>query len=109
MIRTLWRNFDCNCNQYCKTTPGKAKLQLNNMLEVAKAIYEKVNVNPVVLTPVIGDNISTTIIAYAATSLQALRKVFEQMGMTEEFQSFVSRAAEVDELHSGWMTVPADQ
>ena len=30
------------------------------------------------------------------------------MGMTEEFQALVSNAAEVGELHFGWMTVPTD-
>ena len=70
---------------------------------------KKVDVNPVVLTPVIGYKIIIMIIAYAATSLQALGKALDRMGMTGEFHSLVSRAAEVGELHSGWMTVPADQ
>ena len=70
---------------------------------------KKVDVNPLVLTPVIGYKISIMIIAYAATSLQDLGKVFDQMEMTEEFQSLVGRAAEVGEVPSGWMTVPADQ
>ena len=61
------------------------------------------------LTPVIGCKISIAIIAYAATSLQALGKVFDKMGITGEFQSLVSRVAEVGELQSGWMSVPADQ
>ncbi len=68
---------------------------------------EKVDVNPIVLTPVIRDNISIITISYAAISPQALGKVFDQMGMKEEFQSLVSWAARVGELHSGWMTVPA--
>tara|TARA_B100000989_G_scaffold88645_1_gene64088 strand:+ start:276 stop:491 length:216 start_codon:yes stop_codon:yes gene_type:complete len=70
-------------------------------------MYEKVDLNPIFLTPVIRDNISIIIISYTATSPQALGKVFDQTGMTEEFQSLVSRAARVGELHSGWMTVPA--
>ena len=79
------------------------------MFEEVKGMCEKVDVNPVLLTPVTGDNMSSMIIAYGATSLEASGKAFDQMGMTEEFQSLVSRAAEVGELHNGWMTVPADQ
>ena len=79
------------------------------MFEEVKGMCEKVDVNPVLLTPVTGDNMSSMIIAYGATSLEASGKAFDQMGMTEEFQSLISRAAEVGELHNGWMTVPADQ
>ena len=79
------------------------------MFEEVKVMCEKVDVNPVLLTPVTGDNMSSMIISYGATSLEASGKAFDQMGMTEEFQSLVSRAAEVGELHNGWMTVPADQ
>ena len=79
------------------------------MFEEVKGMCEKVDVNPVLLTPVTGDNMSSMIIAYGATSLEASGKAFDQMGMTEEFQSLVSRATEVGELHNGWMTVPADQ
>ena len=79
------------------------------MFEEVKGMCEKVDVNPVLLTPVTGENMSSMIIAYGATSLEASGKAFDQMGMTEEFQSLVSRAAEVGELHNGWMTVPADQ
>ena len=79
------------------------------MFEEVKGMCEKVDVNPVLLMPVTGDNMSSMIIAYGATSLEASGKAFDQMGMTEEFQSLVSRAAEFGELHNGWMTVPADQ
>ena len=79
------------------------------MFEEVKGMCEKVDVNPALLTPVTGDNMSSMIIAYGATSLEAAGKAFDQMGMTEEFQSLVSRAAEVGELQYGWMTVPADQ
>ena len=78
------------------------------MFEEVKGMCEKVDVNPVLLTPVTGDNMSSMVIAYGATSLEASGKAFDQMGMTEEFQSLVSKAAEVGELYSGWMTVPAD-
>ena len=47
------------------------------MFEEVRVVCEKVDINPVVLTPVIGDNISIVIIAYAATSLRALGKVFD--------------------------------
>ena len=79
------------------------------MFEEVKGMCEKVDVNPVLLTPVTGDNMSSMIIAYGATTLEASGEAFDQMGMTEEFQSLVSRAAEIGELHNGWMTVPADQ
>ena len=79
------------------------------MFEEVKGMCQKVDVNPVLLTPVTGDNMSSMIIAYGATSLESSGKAFDQMGMTEEFQSLVSRAAEVGELHNGWITVPADQ
>ena len=78
------------------------------MFEKVKTMCEKVDVNPVLLVPVTGDNMSSMVIAYGATSLEASGKAFDQMGMTEEFQSLVSKAAEVGELYSGWMTVPAD-
>ena len=80
-----------------------------DMFEEVKEMCEKVDVNPTLLVPVTGENMSSVVIAYGATSLEASGKAFDQMGMTEEFQSLVSRAAEVGELHNGWMTVPADQ
>ena len=79
-----------------------------DMFDEVKTMCEKVDVNPVLLVPVTGDNMSSMVIAYGATSLEASGKAFDQMGMTEEFQALVSMAAEVGELHSGWMTVPAD-
>ena len=81
---------------------------LMDMFEEVKGMCEKVDVNPTLLVPVTGENMSSVAIAYGATSLEASGKAFDQMGMTEEFQALVSKAAEVGELHSGWMTVPAD-
>ena len=71
-------------------------------------MYEKVDVNLVLLVPVKEDNISSMVIAYGATSSEDSGKAFDQMGKTDEFQALVSKAAEVGELHCGWMTVPAD-
>ena len=79
-----------------------------DMFEEVKEMCEKVDVNPTLLVPVTGENMSSVVIAYGATSLETSGKAFDQMGMTEEFQALVSKAAEVGELHSGWMTVPAD-
>ena len=79
-----------------------------DMFDEVKKMCEKVDVNPTLLVPVTGENMSSVVIAYGATSLEASGKAFDQMGMTEEFQALVSKAAEVGELHSGWMTVPAD-
>ena len=79
-----------------------------DMFEEVKEMCEKVDVNPTLLVPVTGENMSSVVIAYGATSLEASGNAFDQMGMTEEFQALVSKAAEVGELHSGWMTVPAD-
>ena len=69
---------------------------------------EKVDINPVLLVPVTGDTMSSMVIAYGAKFLADSGKVFDEMGMTEEFQALVQRAAEVGELNSAWMTVPAD-
>ena len=52
---------------------------------------------------------SSMVIAYEAKSILNSGKAFYEMGMTEEFQSLVQRAAEVGELSSAWMTVPADE
>ena len=79
-----------------------------DMFEEVKGMCEKVDVNPTLLVPVTGENMSSMVIAYGATSLEASGKAFDEMGMTEEFQALVSKAAEVGELHSGWITVPAD-
>ena len=79
-----------------------------DMFEEVKEMCEKVDINPTLLVPVTGENMSSVVITYGATSLEASGKAFDQMGMTEEFQALVSKAAEVGELHSGWMTVPAD-
>ena len=79
-----------------------------DMFEEVKGMCEKVDVNPTLLVPVTGENMSSMVIAYGATSLEASGKAFDQMGMTDEFQALVSKAAEVGELHSAWMTVPAD-
>ena len=78
-----------------------------DMFEEVKGMCEKVDIYPT-LVPVTGENMSSMVIAYGATSLQASGKAFDEMGMTEEFQALVSKAAEVGKLHSGWMTVPAD-
>ena len=83
--------------------------QVMGMFEEVKAMCEKVDVNPVLLVPVTGDQMSSMVIAYGAKSLADSGKAFDEMGMTEEFQSLVQRAAEVGELSSAWMTVPADE
>ena len=57
---------------------------------------------------VTGENMSSMVIAYGATSLEASGIAFDEMGMTEEFQALVGKAVEVGEVHFGWMTVPAD-
>ena len=79
-----------------------------DIFEEVRSMCEKVDVNPTLLVPVTGENMSSMVIAYGATSLEASGKAFDEMGMTEEFQTIVSKAAEVGELHSGWITVPAD-
>ena len=79
-----------------------------DMFEEVKEMCKKVDVNPTLLVPVTGENMSSVVIAYGATSLEASGKAFDQMGMTEEFQALVTKAAEVGDLYSGWMTVPAD-
>ena len=81
---------------------------LMDMFEEVKWMCEKVDVNPTLLVPVAGENMRSVVIAYDTTSSEASGKAFDQMGMTEEFQALVSKVAEVGELHSGWMTVPAD-
>ena len=81
---------------------------LMDMFEEVKGMCEKVDVNPTLLVPVAGENIRSLVIAYDTTSSEASGKAFDQMGMTEEFQALVSKVAEEGELHSGWMTVPAD-
>ena len=43
---------------------------------------EKVDVNFTLLVPVTGENVSTTVIAYGATSLEASGIAFDEMGMT---------------------------
>ena len=78
------------------------------MFEEVKGMCEKVDVNPNLLVPVTGENMSSMVIAYGATSLEASGKAFDEMGMTEEFQAFVSKVAEIGELHSGWITVLSD-
>ena len=66
-----------------------------------------VNVNPVLLVPVTVDTMSGMVIAYGAKPLVDSGKAFDEMGMAEEFRSLVQREAEVGELSSAWMTVPA--
>ena len=78
------------------------------MFEEVKGMCKKVDVNPTLLVPVTGENMSSMVIAYGATSLEASGKAFDEMGMTQEFQALERKAAEVGWLHSGWMTVPAD-
>ena len=82
--------------------------KLMDMFEEVKGMCEKVDVNPTLLVPVAGENIRSVVIAYDTTSSEASGKAFDQMGMTEEFQALVSKAAEVGEFHSGWITVPTD-
>ena len=82
--------------------------QVMGMFEEVKTMCDKVDINPVLLVPVTGDTMSSMVIAYGAKSLADSGKAFDEMGMTEEFQALVQRAAEVGELNSAWMTVPAD-
>ena len=79
-----------------------------DMFEEVKGMCQKVDVNPILLVPVTGEKMSGMVIAYGATSLEASGKAFDEMRMTEEFQALVSKVAEIGELHSGWITVPAD-
>ena len=69
------------------------------MFEEIKNMCEKVDVNPVLLVPVTGDNMSSMVIAYGATSPEASVKAFDQIVMMEEFQGLVSKVAEVGELN----------
>ena len=77
------------------------------MCEEVKRMCEKVDVNPTLLVSVIGENMSSMVVAYGVISLEASGKAFDEMRMAKEFQALVSKATEVGELHSGWMTVPA--
>ena len=51
------------------------------MFEEVKGMCEKVDVNPTLLVPVTVENISSMVIAYGATSLEASGKEFDEMGM----------------------------
>ena len=82
--------------------------QVMGMFEEVKTMCEKVDINPVLLVPVTGDTMNRLVIANGAKSLADSGKVFDEIGMTEEFQALDLRAAEVGELNSAWMTVPAD-
>ena len=82
--------------------------QVIGMFEEVKTMCEKVDINPVLLVPVTGDTMNRLVIANGAKSLADSGKVFDEIGMTEEFQALDLRAAEVGELNSAWMTVPAD-
>ena len=53
-----------------------------NMFQEVKGMCEKVDVNFTLLVPVTGENVSTTVIAYGATSLEASGIAFDEMGMT---------------------------
>ena len=53
-----------------------------DMFQEVKGMCEKVDVNLTLLVPVTGKNMSSIVIAYGATSLEAPRKAFDEMGMT---------------------------
>ena len=47
------------------------------MFKEVKTMCEKVDVNPMLLVPVTGDNMGSMVIAYGATSLEASGKAFD--------------------------------
>ena len=53
-----------------------------DMFQEVKGMCEKVDVNFTLLVPVTGENISSTVIAFGATSLEASGIVFDEMRMT---------------------------
>ena len=53
-----------------------------DMFQEVKGMCEKVDVNFTLLVPVTGENMSSTVIAFGATSLEASGIVFDEMRMT---------------------------
>ncbi len=51
-----------------------------DMFQEVKVICEKVNVNLTLLVQVTRENMSSIVIAYCATSLEAIGKAFDEMG-----------------------------
>ena len=78
------------------------------MFSEVKGLCEKVDINPVMLAPVTGDPMSSLVVMYGAKSLAHAGEALDGMGMGQEMQQIVAKAATLGELYRAWITVPAD-
>jgi len=78
------------------------------MFSEVKSLCEKVDINPVMIAPVTGEPMSSLVVMYGAKSLAHAGEALDGMGMGQEMQQIVAKAASLGELHRAWMTVPAE-
>ena len=78
------------------------------MFSEVKSLCEKVDINPVMIAPVTGEPMSSLVVMYGAKSLAHAGEALDGMGMGQEMQQIVAKAATLGELYRAWMTVPAD-
>ena len=84
--------------------------KMPEVMELFPALEEmcgKVDIKPVLLTPVTGEPMSSMVIGYGAESMNHAGKAIDEMGMSEEYQQMVRKGAELGDLHRAWMSIPA--
>ena len=77
------------------------------MIPRVASMAEKVNLNVTAWAPITGEDMSSMTIMYSAKSLKDSGMAMDNMGMSEEFQEIIRAAAEIGDLKSAYMQVPA--
>ena len=106
MVRTVYGDWD---DTYKFTLFRLYNMKRNKMAEaldmlpkVAK-MGEKMDVNVTAWVPVTGEDMSTIMVGYSSKTFNEVGRSFDTIGMSEEFQQIVNKAAEIGELQSAWI------
>lgn len=76
------------------------------MLAEVEKVVSKADVNVGGLLPVTSENMSSMSVSYQFRSVEHFGEALDTVGMTEEFQALVAKAAELGTLRSASMMVP---
>ena len=91
---TLFRLYNMKRNKLSEA--------LEMIPQVAK-MGEKMNVNVTAWVPVTGENMSSVMVGYGSKTFKEVGQSFDSIGMSDEFQKIVSKAADLGHLESAWI------
>ena len=91
---TLFRLYNMKRNKLSEA--------LEMIPQVAK-MGEKMNVNVTAWVPVTGENMSRVMVGYGSKTFKEVGQSFDSIGMSDEFQKIVSKAADLGHLESAWI------